>query len=251
MFAVFEKSVAKPPEELIIPLPGDPRPKTRAEIAKMFSSSWPESTVCNLSNGNFMAFSHQNENPQQPRSIVVLDDVFCIFVGSLENICDLKRHYGLSRNTSEAMLVEEVYKVLRDRAPYPADQVIRDLVGRFAFVLFDVKYGTLFAARDRDGSINFNWGVAKDGSLVFSDDPKSVSEACGVSCGPFPQGCIFMNGSGLASFVHPMHKMRAIRREDDQGQVSSVVFQVDLYARLPSIPRVGSDANWANPTTVE
>ncbi|KAG9441038.1 hypothetical protein H6P81_016892 [Aristolochia fimbriata] len=250
MFAVFEKSMAKPPEELFVPA-DDPRPKTRAEIVEMFSSSRPESTVCNLPNGNFMAFSHQNENPLQPRSIVVLDDVFCIFVGSLENMCDLKRHYGLSRNTTEAMLMVEVYKVLRDRAPYPPDQVIRDLVGQFAFILYDVKYGNLLAARDRDGSIGFNWGTAKDGSLVFSDDPTNVSEACGVSCGPFPQGCFFMNGRGLASFVHPMYKVRAIKREDDEGQVSCVMFQVDLYARLPSIPRVGSNANWSSPTAVE
>ena len=45
------------------------------------------------------------------------------------------------------MVVVEAYKVLRDRAPYPPDQVIRDLEGKFAFILFDAKGGTLFTAR--------------------------------------------------------------------------------------------------------
>lgn len=53
------------------------------------------------------------------------------------------------------------------------------------------------------------------------------------------------------SFVHPMHKVRAIRLEDDNGQVRGVTFQVDLYTRIPSIPRTGSASNWADITLVE
>jgi len=45
------------------------------------------------------------------------------------------------------MVIVEVYKVLRDRAPYPSDQVIKDLEGKFAFILFDARSGTLFIAR--------------------------------------------------------------------------------------------------------
>lgn len=77
----------------------------------------------------------------------MMDDVFCIFAGSLENMCDLRRHYGLWRQATEAMVVVEAYKVLRDRAPYPADQVLKDLQGKFAFILFDAKSSTFFTAR--------------------------------------------------------------------------------------------------------
>ncbi|KAI8000510.1 Stem-specific protein TSJT1 [Camellia lanceoleosa] len=56
-------------------------------------------------------------------------------------------HYGLSRQATEAMVVVEAYKVSRDRAPYPPDQVVRDLQGKFAFVLFDARAHTLFIAR--------------------------------------------------------------------------------------------------------
>ncbi|OVA00581.1 DnaJ domain [Macleaya cordata] len=261
MLAVFERSIGKPPEELSIPSIRSQNVKTlkkkkknREEIVEVFLSLRPDSTSYNLSHGNFMALSHEDENPLHPRSIVVMDDVFCIFVGNVENICDLRRHYGLSRHTTDAMLVIEVYKVLRDRAPYPSDQVIRDLVGKFAFILFDAKFSTLFAARDRDGGVQFKWGVAGDGSLVCSDHPEIISEACGKSCAAFPPGCIFMSGHGLVSFVHPMYKVRAIIREDDddddEGHNCTVMFQVDLYTRLHSIPRTGSAANWADATAV-
>ncbi len=80
-------------------------------------------------------------------SIVVTDDIFCIFTGALENTTELRRHYGLSRQATDAMVVVAAYKVLRDRAPYPSDQVIKDLEGKFAFILFDARAGTLFIAR--------------------------------------------------------------------------------------------------------
>lgn len=59
-----------------------------------------------------------------------------------------------------------------------------------------------------------------------------------------------MNGSGLMSFDHPLHKVRAIAREDDDGSISAIIFQVDLLTRLPSIPRTGSAANWAGAAVV-
>lgn len=76
-----------------------------------------------------------------------MDDIFCIFSGGLDNTFDLRKHYGLSRQATEAMIMVEAYKVLRDRAPYPPDQVIKELEGKFAFILFDSKASTLFLAR--------------------------------------------------------------------------------------------------------
>ena len=79
--------------------------------------------------------------------MVVMDDIFCIFIGTLGNISELRRHYGLSRGATEVLVVVEAYKVLRDRAPYPPDQVIKDFEGKFVLILFDAKSGTLFVAR--------------------------------------------------------------------------------------------------------
>lgn len=251
MFAVFGKSTGTPPEELSIPLKAAVDSKSVAELVEIFRSRWPDSTLCNLSNGNFMALSHQDEIPLYPRSIVVIDDVYCIFIGMLENTCELRRYYGLSRQATEAMVIVEAYKVLRDRAPYPPDQVIRDFQGKFAFVLFDARADTLFLARDREGCIPLHWGMAKDESLVCSGNPKIISDACGNCDTPFPPGCIYLSRIGLISFDHPLHKVRGITREDQNGNISAVLFQVDLLTRLYSIPRTGSAANWAGPTIVE
>lgn len=74
------------------------------------------------------------------------DDIYCLFMGSLNNLCAQIKQYGLSRNANEAMLVIEAYRTLRDRGPYPPDQVIKDLEGSFAFVVYDSKVGTVFTA---------------------------------------------------------------------------------------------------------
>jgi asparagine synthetase B (glutamine-hydrolysing) len=75
-----------------------------------------------------------------------VDDVYCMFVGMLENLPQLRQTYGLSKMINEVVLITEMYKVLRDRGPYTADQVIKDLSGAFAFVLYDNKTKTLLVA---------------------------------------------------------------------------------------------------------
>nr|KJB69500.1 hypothetical protein B456_011G027000 [Gossypium raimondii] len=105
--------------------------------------------------------------------------------------------------------------------------------------------------QDREGSIQLKWGMAGDGSLVLSDDPNTIEKACGKSSASFPPGCIFMNGNGLISIDHPLHKVKAIACQDDDGKICGVMFQVDLFTRLQSIPRNGSAANWADTAIVE
>ncbi|CAN6683324.1 unnamed protein product [Malus baccata var. baccata] len=56
-------------------------------------------------------------------------------------------------------------------------------------------------------------------------------------------GCIFASGTGLMSFVHPVHKARETRREDDNGLVCGVMFPMGLCTRIPSIPCTGSESN--------
>ncbi|KAM7525099.1 LOW QUALITY PROTEIN: hypothetical protein LguiA_015001 [Lonicera macranthoides] len=106
-------------------------------------------------------------------------------------------------------------------------------------------------SKDGDGCVQLHWGMAGDGSLVCSDDLKIMTEACGKCYAPFPPGCIFTSGNGLNSFDHPLHKVRGIAREDGEGEICAVIFQVELYMRLHSIPCTGSSANWADSTPVE
>ena len=75
-----------------------------------------------------------------------MDDIFCLFQGHVENVALLKQQYGLNKTANEVSIVIEAYRTLRDRGPYPADQVVRDLHGKFAFVLYDSSNKTAFLA---------------------------------------------------------------------------------------------------------
>lgn len=75
-----------------------------------------------------------------------MDDIFCLFEGHIENIAQLKQQYGLNKTANEVSIVIEAYRTLRDRGPYPADQVVRGIQGKFAFILFDATSQSTFVA---------------------------------------------------------------------------------------------------------
>ena len=72
------------------------------------------------------------------------DRRICIFKGFLDNVVMLRQRYNLNRTTNEVAIFIEAYWTLRDRGPYPADQVVIDLSGKFAFVLYDSTSQALF-----------------------------------------------------------------------------------------------------------
>jgi len=57
-------------------------------------------------------------------------------------------------------------------------------------------------------------------------------------------GCMFHSEGGLMSVEHPMYRVKAMPRVDSEGAVCGANFKVDKYARVNSIPRVGSETNW-------
>ena len=147
-----------------------------------------------------------------------MDDIFCLFQGRIENFAPLKQQYGLSKTGNEVNVVIEAYRSLRDRGPYPIEHVIRDLHGKFAFVLYDSASKNSFIAvvsiiydkcppnviiyflgtcvmgvwmQDPDGDVPFFWGADSEGHLVVSDDAEIVKKGCGKSYAPFPKGELF------------------------------------------------------------
>jgi hypothetical protein len=64
--------------------------------------------------------------------------------------------YGINKAVSEELLIIEMYRTLRDRAPYPADVAVKHLEGSFGFVLFDQNSNTVFAA-----TVSFRAGLSK------------------------------------------------------------------------------------------
>ena len=179
MLAIFHKAFAHPPEELNSPASrdGSRKPKLPEETLREFLSAHPANTF-SMSFGTAAALAYVSPDrsyPTHQRYICWLqkltyvkyffylsinwgigfgffrlfggfDDIYCLFMGSLNNLCILNRQYGLSKGSNEAILVIEAYRTLRDRGPYPADQVVKDLEGSFAFVVYDSKAGTVFTA---------------------------------------------------------------------------------------------------------
>ncbi|KAL8048025.1 hypothetical protein ABFS82_07G037200 [Erythranthe guttata] len=250
MLAVFHKSVAKSPEALA------QSPEAESSSVSVlkdgfldshFSSVHPGSVVINLASSGFIAYSSDKQNPLLPRIFAVVDDIFCLFEGHIENVAHLKQQYGLNKNANEAIIVIEAYRTLRDRGPYPAEQVVRDIQGKFAFVLFDTSSKTTFIASDADGSVPFFWGTDAEGHLVFSNEGEVVKQGCGKSFAPFPKGCFFTSSGGLRSYEHPINELKAVPRVDSKGEVCGLTFKVDSESRKgkTAMPRVGSDANWS------
>jgi len=246
MLAVLKSSVAQGPEELTSPHVEVDQRKNGIDLVQSFVSA-NSGTVCiNLGDVGAMAYTHSHQPLFTPRSFGVVDDIFCIFEGIMDNIAELRQRYGLNKTANEVAIVIEAYRTLRDRGPYPADQVVRDLSGKFAFVLYDSTSQAFFTAVDADGSVPFFWGTAADGCLVLSDDPHVLKEGCGKSFAPFPRGCFFSTSGGLQSFEHPLNKLMPMPRVDSKGQMCGANFKVDVFAkRQTSMPRVGSEANWA------
>jgi hypothetical protein len=96
------------------------------------------------------------------RLFAVVDDIFCLFQGHLENIANLKQQYGLNKTANEVIIVIEAYRTLRDRGPYPASQVVRDFQGKFAFILFDSGSKNAFIS-----AVSYIWSIFF--AVIFSN----------------------------------------------------------------------------------
>ncbi|KAJ6738144.1 NUCLEOPHILE AMINOHYDROLASE-RELATED [Salix koriyanagi] len=126
MLAIFNKGLVNPPQELYSPasLCSSRKPKLPGEIVKDFVSSNP-SKAFTMSFGDaalLACISQGNSYPRHQRLFCGLDGIYCIFLGSLNNLCSLNKQYGLSKSTNEAMFIIEAYRTLRDRGPVPSSQ---------------------------------------------------------------------------------------------------------------------------------
>ncbi|KGN49214.1 stem-specific protein TSJT1 [Cucumis sativus] len=250
MLALFDSQSVPSPPELQSPasfrLP-TAKPKLPREILDHFLSSGSCGTLSMyFGNAASIAFDPSASHSTHHQMLFCgLDEMYCMFKGSLNNLSRLNKQYGLSKATNEAMFVIEAYRTLRDRGPYPADQVLKELEGNFAFVVFDRKAGSVFAALDANEGMDLYWGTAADGSLVISDKLEVIKAGCAKSFAPFPPGCMFHSERGLMSFEHPTKKMKAMPRIDSEGVMCGANFKVDVQSRVHTMPRVGSEANWA------
>lgn len=95
-----------------------------------------------------------------------MDNIFCLFQGHIENLTSLKQQYGLGKTANEVIIVIEAYKTLRDRGPFPASHVVRDLNGKFAFILYDSSSNSTFVAAVSMPSFIYHCSVSINYSLI-------------------------------------------------------------------------------------
>ncbi|KAJ3673306.1 hypothetical protein LUZ60_006680 [Juncus effusus] len=254
MLAVFDRTVAEAPEGLKSPEGAASGAVAGVgPIMKHFAGVREGAVIVSLgSPGGAIGYDANHQNPLLPRLFGAVNDIFCVFEGQLENMAQLKQEYGLSKMADEVAVLIEAYKTLRDRGPYPPSKVIRDLNGKFAFVLFDSTQSSTFIATDAYGGVPFFWGTDSEDRMILSDDVEMVKKACGKSFAPFPKGCFFTTKLGLNSFEHPNNELKAMPRVDSQGQVCGATFKVDnenkkeLKKEKSGIPRNDSAADWSN-----
>ncbi|XP_014517573.1 stem-specific protein TSJT1 [Vigna radiata var. radiata] len=248
MLGIFKEKLVNAPKELKSPasMSWCSKPKLSNEILNDFMSS-NSSNAFSMCFGNdaLVAYSPSNSNSTHHRFFSGLDDIYCVFMGELHNLSRLNNQYGLSKGTKEAMFIIQAYRTLRDRGPYPADQVLIQLEGSFGFLIYDHKNETVFVASGSNGQIGLYWGVAADGSIVISENLDLIKASCAKSFAPFPTGCMFHSEHGLMNFEHPTRKMKAMPRIDSEGVMCGANFNVDSQSKIQTMPRVGSEANWA------
>ncbi|KAA8543220.1 hypothetical protein F0562_021285 [Nyssa sinensis] len=227
MLGVFSSAVVSPPEELVAAGRRTPSPKTTAAaLVKRFLQCNDSGVSLQMGDHIHLSYTHHHQSPLQPRSFGVRDEIFCLMEGLLDNLGSLRQQYGLDKSANEVLLIIEAYKALRDRAPYPPNQMIGHLAGNFAFVLFDRSTSTLFVASDQFGRVPLYWGITADGFVAFGDDAELLRRACGKSLALFPPeedddgmvaGCFFSTAVGeLQSYENPKKKITAIPAGEEE-----------------------------------
>ncbi|KAB1221926.1 Stem-specific protein TSJT1 [Morella rubra] len=208
MLGIFNKALVQPPRELNSPalLSSSVKPKLSQEILEDFLSQ--SGNAFSVSFGNATALAYFP--PKKPYSIdqrffCTVDDIYCIFLGSLNNLSSLLKQYGLSKGSDEAMLVIE--ELIRSSKSWME--------------------------------------ILADGSVVVSDDIEVIKASCGKSFAPFPTGCMVHSKRGLMSFEHPTRGMKAMHRVDSEGVMCRANFKVDVQSTDHGMPRVSSGDNWA------
>ncbi|KAJ1274216.1 hypothetical protein BS78_05G045300 [Paspalum vaginatum] len=227
MLAVFSGGVVDVPAELVAAGSRTPSPKTRAaELVSRFLGASEPAVSMRLADLGHLAYSHANQALLRPRSFAAKDEIFCLFEGVLDNLGRLNQHYGLSKAANEVTLVIEAYKALRDRAPYPASFMLAQLVGSYAFVLFDKSTNSLLVASDPEGKVPLFWGITADGCVAFSDDIDMLKGSCGKSLAPFPKGCFYSNAlGGLKCYENPKYKVTAVPANEEE--ICGATFKVE------------------------
>eukprot|EP00270_Netrium_digitus_P001085 TRINITY_DN111_c0_g1_i1.p1 TRINITY_DN111_c0_g1~~TRINITY_DN111_c0_g1_i1.p1 ORF type:complete len:249 (+),score=23.61 TRINITY_DN111_c0_g1_i1:89-748(+) len=205
-------------------------------ILKSFKEANASAILMQFDHQNALACATSKESFTDQLQFCSMDDIFCCFMGSLENLSRLRQLYGLHKSINDSQFVMEAYKTLRDRAPFPPDQVVAELHGAFAFVVFDHSFNRVFVAGDCEGKIPLYWGKTLDDDvLAFSNESAILKTGCGTSFAPFPPGCYYSSMDGLCSYRHPNKPLKPMQHVDSEGELCGSTFRVESQPDLANL----------------
>eukprot|EP00270_Netrium_digitus_P007420 TRINITY_DN215_c0_g1_i5.p1 TRINITY_DN215_c0_g1~~TRINITY_DN215_c0_g1_i5.p1 ORF type:complete len:243 (-),score=30.08 TRINITY_DN215_c0_g1_i5:247-975(-) len=242
MLAVFQHSVAEGPRELqspVTPPKGSRIGRYDTQgILRKFKDAHPSAVVMQFNDHNGLACASGPSQTNISLQFSSMDNIFCCFIGCLENLPHLRQLYGLPKGVNEPQFLIEAYKTLRDRKPYPPDQVIQELQGPFAFILFDHTTTNVFIAADFEGKVPLYWGKTMDDDvLAISNESAVLKAGCGTSFAPFPKGCYYTSKEQLRSYEHPNRALKPVQHVDSQGQLCGATFKVDSQPDLQDLDK--------------
>eukprot|EP00898_Chlorokybus_atmophyticus_P008012 jgi/Chlat1/8211/Chrsp76S07644 len=249
MLAVFANAVAPPPQELQDAFQSNATPSAGGSTLEYLEKlrkpvdafPSPTATVLFGQNGGLAYQAAASERI----SFGADQGIFILFRGELTNAGDIREAYGYRRSESisDHVLIIEMYKTLKDRAPFPTDHCLRQLHGSFAFALYDASTNVVFAARDAKGCASLHWGVGADGAMILASDDAAAG-LCGTLTAPFPRGCFYVSNHGIRSFEHPNKMLKASARIDQNGKKVLGEYEVDMSRSYSFEPhRIGSSAD--------
>jgi len=230
MLAVFKKSVASAPSDLANM---DPASRCRGfDLLQSFKENYR--TCVSMQCGGECTLAYSLDVKQETASVADLfskvqfaanGEIFCIFLGHLENLHQLSHIYGIKSGT-EAQLAIRAYHLLAEQGIKSVDRLVQDFHGEFSVCIYDNKHKEVLIAKDNMQGRPLFWGTCEAGHLIVSDSAELLKGECGKSFAPFPSGCYFTSAFGLHSFTHPNRQLKAVPRVDSKGEVCGATFRV-------------------------
>ncbi|CAA7019181.1 unnamed protein product [Microthlaspi erraticum] len=215
MLALFEKGVAKKPVMLfgsivtpaVTNAPEEP-PTIESvaaieDVARGFEVYYPNSLCIKNLPSCVMSSKLDQNSFITPSSLVVKDDVVCLFHGRIENRELLQMTHVLHDVSNDAATVSTLYSRFKSQGDEWYN-VVRRFQGNFSFVIYDAWTKQFFVSTDpRGAAAQCFWGTDSHGNLVFSTNWQISKAASAKFYGSVTGGCFVATGKGLRRLESP------------------------------------------------
>ncbi len=188
-----------------------------------------------LSDGSFLGFHRLAIRGLSPEGNqpFILSERYLLCNGEIYNDGFLKRQLPEFHFQSES----DCEVILPFLKKFGHERLVKSLDGEYAFVTYDEKQKTLFAARDPMGVRPLFYGFTKDeDKICFSSEVKAIHETCSEVF-PFPPGHYYLDGKFIKfhEYEKPFHIHKV---EEAEAKIHDLLVKA-VEKRLQSDTPVG------------